>query len=654
MCGFAGFLSLQSYGSQKHSADRLTKIAHQMCDVMIHRGPDGGGIWTDPRVGLALSHRRLSIIDLSKAGRQPMVSGQGRMAISYNGEVYNANELRAELQDIGVAFQGHSDTEVILESSVQWGVVNTVQKLVGMFAFVLWDTVEKQLWLVRDRLGIKPLYYTITPGQTLIFGSELKALRAHPNCPSEINRDAVSAFMRHNYIPGPFSIFKGIQKLQPGHILKLNIDDYEPSVEPYWSLDDAARHGETYPFKGDEPAALEALEALFADAVSRRMIADVPLGAFLSGGIDSSTVVALMQANSTQPVRTFSIGFSEDGFDEAVHAKAVAAHIGTDHTEMYVTSEEARAVIPNLPDYYDEPFADSSQIPTYLVSAMTRDHVTVALSGDGGDELFTGYNRYFQAQKIKRMLTLVPSSLRAAAGSTIRAFPPSFWNDVFKLVPPSKRPPQAGDKMHKLSEVLNTDQDGFYRRIISHWPQPDEIVIDGREPKGIIWDDGLQQRIPDFIRRMQYLDTLTYLPDDILTKVDRASMAVSLEARLPILDHRLVEFAWRLPEAMKIRNGEGKWLLRQLLYKYVPRTLIDRPKMGFGVPIGDWMRGPLLDWAEDLLSESTFKKHGLLRAAPVLEKWRDHKSGRHNSQYLLWNVLMLHAWAEKYCARGAT
>ncbi|MFT6583663.1 MAG: asparagine synthase (glutamine-hydrolyzing) [Alphaproteobacteria bacterium] len=648
MCGIAGFLARRNHGR-----DHLEGLAQRMGDVMAHRGPDGGGVWTDAESGVAFAHRRLSIIDLSKAGHQPMTSGQGRMVISYNGEIYNAAELRAELQESGVKFEGHSDTEVILEGCVRWGVTATIEKLIGMFAIALWDKAEKQLWLVRDRLGIKPLYWTAAPDQTFIFGSELKALRAHPDCPREIDRNAVAAFMRHNYIPGPFSIYKGVNKLQPGHILRVSVDNPTPVIDVYWSMDDVVDQGRQAPFSGSDGDALEALETLFTDAVSRRMTADVPLGAFLSGGIDSSTVVALMQANSTRPVKTFSIGFNEDGFDEAVHAKAVAAHLGADHTELYVTPDEARAVIPKLPDYYDEPFADSSQIPTYLVSAMTRKHVTVALSGDGGDELFTGYNRYFQARNIGRMLNIAPGPLRSAAGSAIRAFPPSFWDCVFKLIPPSRRPPQAGDKMHKLSTVLNTDRDGFYRRIISHWPQPDDIVIGGHETKGVIWDESLKQRIPDFTQRMQYLDTLTYLPDDILTKVDRASMAVSLEARVPILDHRLVEFAWRLPESMKIRNGEGKWLLRQLLYKYVPKSMIDRPKMGFGVPIGDWMRGPLQEWADDLLSESMFKKHGLLEAAPVLEKWRDHKSGRRNWQYLIWDVLMLHAWAEKHHAGGA-
>lgn len=649
MCGIAGF-----FASSKAGPYDPLDVAKRMGDVVTHRGPDGSGVWADPTAGAALSHRRLAIIDLTEAGHQPMVSGDKSMVICYNGEIYNANELRPELQAMGAVFRGHSDTEVILEGCARWGVSATVEKLIGMFAIALWDAKNRQLWLIRDRLGIKPLYWTYTQNHTLVFASELKSLREHPECSLEVDRNAVSAFMRHNYIPGPYSIYRNVQKLQPGHILRIAAGSPEPIIEAYWSLDGAVDKGTANPFLGGDTEAVNALEELLTDAVTRRMISDVPLGAFLSGGIDSSTVAALMQANSDRPIQTFSIGFNEDGFDEAVHAKAVAKHLGAHHTELYVTPDEAQSVIPKLPHYYDEPFADSSQIPTYLVSAMTRRHVTVALSGDGGDELFTGYNRYFQARKMGRMLSLAPAILRSAASAGICAFPPAFWDRVFKLVPPSKRPPQAGDKMHKLATVLNTDRDGFYRRIISHWPQPDDVTIGSREPKGVIWDDSLQQRIPDFTQRMQYLDTLTYLPDDILTKVDRASMAVSLEARVPILDHRVVEFAWRLPESMKIRNGEGKWLLRQLLYKYVPRELIDRPKMGFGVPIGDWMRGPLLDWAEELLSEPVFKKHGLLEPAPVLEKWRDHKSGRRNWQYLLWDVLMLHAWAEHYHPNGAS
>jgi len=647
MCGIAGF-----FHTRDNYPGSPQKIARAMGEALDHRGPDGNGIWVDEGAQAAFSHRRLAIVDLSNAGHQPMTSKSGRMVICYNGEIYNSKEISAELTTLGVKFRGHSDTEVILEGCAHWGVRRTIKKLIGMFAIAIWDKSEKQLWLVRDRLGIKPLYWTIAPEGVFIFGSELKALRAHPKCPYKVDRNAICAFMRHNYIPGPFSIYTNINKLQPGSILHLSIQEPSPKIETYWSINNIVSANRNRYFYTDENQALSTLESILTDAVKRRMVADVPLGAFLSGGIDSSTVTAIMQANSTQPISTFSIGFEEDDFNEAIHARAVAKHLGTNHTELYVTPEQAQNVIPQLPDLYDEPFADSSQIPTYLVSAMTRKHVKVALSGDGGDELFAGYNRYFQARKMARFLNSLPSSVKSITGAAIRAFPQSFWDTAFKLVPDTKRPSQAGDKMHKLSRVLNAEGDEFYRRIISHWQSPSSIVIDGEEPKGIIWQSSLKNSIPDFTERMQYLDSLTYLPDDILTKVDRASMAVSLEARIPILDHRLVEFSWQLPDHMKIRNGEGKWLLRQLLYKYVPKNYTNRPKMGFGVPIGKWMKGPLKEWVEDHLSESMFKKHNILRPTPVLEKWQDHKSGRQNWQYLLWDVLMLHAWAERHHPNG--
>ncbi|RED44279.1 asparagine synthase (glutamine-hydrolyzing) [Aestuariispira insulae] len=641
MCGIAGI-----FDSRTGAGSALRDLARKMGDAILHRGPDGGAVWVDEDAGLALSHRRLAIVDLSEAGHQPMVSHCGNYVICYNGEVYNSHEIRPGLEQAGIVFKGHSDTEVILESCALYGIDATVKKLVGMFAFALWDRREKCLWLVRDRLGIKPLYWHQDQTGRLIFGSELKALRAHPDCPQDINRDAIASYMRHNYIPGPHSIYQGIGKLLPGQILRVSEDSREPKIDTYWSMDQVVANGRENKFEGGDEEALSRLENLLEEAIRTRMIADVPLGAFLSGGIDSSTVVALMQKISDKPVRSFSIGFNETGYNEAEHAKTIARHLGTDHTELYVSPEEAMAVIPKLPYFYDEPFSDSSQIPTYLVSAMTREHVTVALSGDGGDELFAGYNRYFQAMRIGGRLAAVPGPIKAMAGAGIKALPPRFWDQLFRLVPVERRPAQPGDKMHKLAAVLNTDQDGFYRRLISHWMEPEDVVFDAEEPKGIIWDVGLAGRIPDFTQRMQYLDTVTYLPDDILTKVDRASMAVSLEARVPILDHRIVEFAWTLPHHMKIRDGGGKWLLKQLLYKYVPKSLVERPKMGFGVPIDSWLRGPLAEWAEDLLSEETFNRHGFLRAEPVRTLWQEHKSGRRNWQYHLWDVLMLHAWAD--------
>lgn len=642
MCGIAGFLETVA----KSSEDVLRDRAKAMGDAIYRRGPDSGDVWVDPAAGLGLSHRRLAIVDLSPAGNQPMVSACGRYVIVYNGEVYNHNDLRPELKAAGIAFRGHSDTEVILEGCARWGVRATLEKLIGMFVFALWDRREKRLVIARDRLGIKPLYWAKT-ANAFLFGSELKALRQYPDCPSEIDRDAVAGFLRHNYIGGSKSIYRGVSKLEPGWMLSVRAEE-EPTVEQFWSLDTVVAEAGKSPFDGTEEEAAGTLHNLLSDAIGRRMVADVPLGAFLSGGIDSSTVVALMQAQSNRPVRTFSIGFHEEGYNEAKHAAAVAKHLGTAHTELYVTPQEARDVIPLLPTCYDEPFSDSSQIPTYLVSKMTRDHVTVALSGDGGDELFSGYTRYFTAAKYGKLLFGQPGYLRGLEAGVIKGFSPSFWDCLARVIPENRRPTLFGDKLHKLAGILQGDRDSFYRGLISHWNDPNDLVIGGAEPKGLVWDEAVRQRVPDFIDRMQYLDTLTYLPDDILTKVDRASMAVSLEARVPILDHRVVDFAWRLPQHMKIRDGQGKWLLRQVLYKYVPRDMIERPKMGFGVPIGGWLRGPLKEWADYLLSEEVFKKHGLLNQAPVLKKWQEHQAGNRNWQYLLWDVLMLHAWAEEY------
>jgi asparagine synthase (glutamine-hydrolysing) len=618
-----------------------------MNDKIRHRGPDDDGIWSDASNGIAIGHRRLAIIDLSPLGHQPMTSSCDRYVIAYNGEVYNFPDLKKELSASGRTFKGHSDTEVILEGCAQWGVEETAGKLIGMFAFALWDKKDKQLWLVRDRLGIKPLYWSLSPGRVIIFGSELKALRAHPDCPTDIDRNAVAGFMRHNYISGPQTIYQNVFKLQPGHILRFSPKDCSHTINPFWNMNDVVTNASRNPFTGSDQDAITALDDLLSDAVGKRMVADVPLGAFLSGGIDSSAVVALMQKQSDRPIRSFSIGFDEEKYNEAQHAARVAKHLGTDHTELYVSAQDALDIIPNLADHYDEPFADSSQIPTCLVSALTKKHVTVALSGDGGDELFAGYSRYFQANQISNQINRIPSVLRHPLGLSLKSLPASFWNLAAKCIPVHKRPQNIGTRLHKMAEMLHGDDGALYRSMISHWQEPNDVVIGGQENHGLLWDAGIERQIPDFIARMQYLDTQTYLPDDILTKVDRASMAVALEARVPLLDHRVVEFAWRLPKNMKIRDGQGKWLLRQVLYQYVPQSLIDRPKMGFGVPIDHWLRGPLKDWAENLLSPETFARHNLLRYAPVQQKWEEHLSGKANWQYLLWDVLMLHAWADK-------
>ena len=642
MCGIAGILDLSGKAGGGVSPEALSA----MCEVLRHRGPDGDGDWIDATAGIALGHRRLAIIDLSAAGAQPMISSCGRFVISYNGEVYNAPELRSELAALGRRFKGHSDTEVIVEGCAAWGIEATVERLNGMFTFAAWDRSERVLYLVRDRLGIKPIYWARFGG-LLLFGSELKALRAHPGWRPELNRDALAAYMRYSYVPSPLTIYQGVHKLRPGCILRARAGE-EPRITTFWDLERISTDGQRSRFPGNEEEAADRLDALLNDAVSRRMEADVPLGAFLSGGVDSSTVVALMQANSTRPVRTFTIGFSEVDYDEARYAAAVARHLGTDHTELYLSPEHARDVIPRLPEIYDEPFSDSSQVPTFLVSEMTRKHVTVALSGDGGDELFAGYTRYFQAPTITSLIDGIPRPLLAMGAHAIRALPPSAWRALFMAVPRRWRPPQAGDKMHKLAAVMTEGSEGFYRGLVSHWTEPERIVTGGREPDGLLSDPRIREFVPDFIERMQYLDTLTYLPDDILTKVDRASMAVSLEARVPLLDHRVVAFSWSLPPAMKARRGVGKWLLRQVLYRYVPPELVDRPKMGFGVPIGEWLRGPLRDWAEDLLDERRLKADGILNPAPIRAKWSEHLAGTINWQYLIWDVLMFQAWKTRW------
>ncbi|HSE76451.1 MAG TPA: asparagine synthase (glutamine-hydrolyzing) [Alphaproteobacteria bacterium] len=645
MCGISGIVDRNAGTAHE------TLLAHvrAMSDSLKHRGPDAGDEWIEAESGIAFGHRRLSIIDLSPGGAQPMTSADGRWVISYNGEVFNYLELRSELEAAGCRFRGASDTEVILEGCARWGVMATMRRLIGMFVISLWDRRTRALFLVRDRLGIKPLYYGEFD-RMLIFGSELKALRAHPGWTPTIDRDALAAYFRHNYIPQPRSIYREIRKLPPGHVLTLE-PGKPATLTPFWSMRDVAVKGiaEARRSKLSDAEAIEQLDTLLRDAVRRRMIADVPLGAFLSGGIDSSTVVALMQAQSNRPVRTFTIGFHEADYNEAQHAKAIARHLGTDHTELYVDPRHALDIIPGLSDWYDEPFADSSQIPTYLVSEMTRRYVTVALSGDGGDEVFAGYNRYFWADMMSGRMGFLPRAVRLAGATAIRRLSPAAWNRMFSIVPQRLRPRQPGEKIHKLADILvREDPDIIYRQIVSHWLDPATVVQGAIEPKGILWDDGVSSDVPQFLARMQFLDTMTYLPDDILTKVDRATMAVSLEGRVPLLDHRVVEFAWRLPSKFKVRAGVGKWILRRILDRYVPADLYERPKMGFGVPIDAWLRGPLRDWAEDLLSPSALAADGMLAPGPIRALWQEHLSGAQNWQYRLWVVLMFQAWRRRW------
>lgn len=643
MCGIAGFVD-----PKRRSGDNeLQAFAAGMAVALRHRGPDAQGAWVDAEAGVALGHARLSIIDLSPAGAQPMQSANGRFVISYNGEVYNAGELRAELERAGHTFRGHSDTEVLVEGFAEWGVGATVERLIGMFGFAVFDRRDRVLTLARDRLGIKPVYWGRVDGR-VVFASELKAFGVLPGFAPEIDRQALATYLCFGYVPAPASIYRGIAKLEPGSLLEIR-DNGETRSERYWSLLEVATRGQASPLDIDEDDACERLETLLSDAVTRRMVADVPLGVFLSGGIDSSTVTALMQANSAVPIKSFSIGFHEADYDEATQAKAVASHLGTDHTELYVTAEEAQGVVPRLPHIYDEPFADVSQIPTFLVSEMTRKHVTVALSGDGGDELFAGYNRYGQGLRVARALRFLPGPVAQCLSRALGSVSPSGWDRVFGAVlPAGMRPRHAGEKLQKLSAVLDADADDYYRTLVAPWSKAWSLVEGERKPELSPFSTAARSRFNDELSWMQYADGVTYLPDDILTKVDRASMAVSLEARVPLLDHRVAAFAWQLPAELKIRGGQGKWLLRQVLYKYVPKALVERPKMGFAVPLEAWLRGPLKAWAADLLDPNAMSQAGYLNPTPIQEKWAEHQSGRRNWQHFLWNVLMFEAWRQAY------
>jgi len=655
MCGFVGFLG----GLAEHGRLGDESMLQRIADTIAHRGPDNAGYWSDIDCRIGMGHRRLSIVDLSPAGHQPMVSANGRYVIAFNGEIYNHLLLRAEFGRSGIApvWRGHSDTETLLAGFEAWGIRGTVERCVGMFAFAVWDRESRSLTLGRDRLGEKPLYYG-WQGQgeqaAFLFGSELTALKAHPMFAAEIDRNALCLLMRHNYIPAPYSIYQSIRKLLPGTLLTITRADREPKIVPYWSAAEVAAAGCASPFAGTAEQAVDELEVLLKSAVRQQMVADVSLGAFLSGGIDSSTVVALMQSLSDRPVKTFTIGFHEADYNEAVHAKAVAAHLGTEHTELYVTPQQALDVIPRLPALYSEPFSDSSQIPTFLVSQLARQHVTVSLSGDAGDELFCGYNRYVVADRLWKKLSRLPMGSRRLAARGLMALSPMRWNSLLGpvqgLLPTSLQQANWGDKLHKGAGVLASgDMDGLYLGLVSHWDDPASLVINTQEPLTLLTGHAPQLSGLDYIQRMMALDTLTYLPDDILVKVDRAAMGVSLESRVPFLDHRVVEFTWHLPLSMKLRDGVGKWVLREVLYRHVPKVLIERPKMGFGVPIDAWLRGPLKDWAEDLLSEQRLQREGFLNSVPIRQKWAEHLSGRRNWQYHLWNVLMFQAWLEANC-----
>jgi asparagine synthase (glutamine-hydrolysing) len=643
MCGITGFWTARPIGAVAASATALA-----MAERLRHRGPDDHGVWTGPAGAVALGHRRLSIVDLSAAGHQPMRSRSGRYEVIFNGEIYNHALLRAELGD--GPWRGHSDTETMLAGFERWGIEGTLRKLVGMFAIALWDRELQRLTLARDRLGEKPLYIARLP-DAVLFASELKAFDAWPGFGPPIDRGAVALLLRHNYIPAPYSIFEGVSKLPPATLLHIDGPQQIGEPQAYWSLREVAERGQREPFAGSDDEAVDALEHHLDAAIALQRVADVPLGAFLSGGVDSSAVVALMQRQSSTPVRTFTIGFDVRQYNEAEHAKAVARHLGTAHTELYCSGAQALEVVPRLASMYCEPFSDSSQIPTFLVSQMARQHVTVSLSGDAGDELFGGYTRYELAPRLWSRIARVPGALRSIVGPAIQALAPATWDGIGRLVWPLLRrgplPDRLGDRAHKLAEMLQVrTPEAFYRNLMSHQPWPQRVVLGATEPATALNQPELWPSGQSFEERMMFIDTLSYLPDDILVKVDRAAMAVSLETRVPLLDHRLVEFAWSLPLHFKRRNGTGKWLLRQMLYRHVPRELIERPKTGFGVPLSDWLRGALRPWAEHLLDERRLREQGLLDVAYVRRLWHEQIEGQREWMYLLWDVLMLQAWLD--------
>lgn len=639
MCGILGIFEVRPGGGRENTGRR-------MAAALAHRGPDDEGLWQDEEAGLLLGHRRLAILDLSPEGRQPMSSPGGRYVTVYNGEIYNYAETGRELAAAGAVFRGRSDTEVMLAAFDRWGVNQALQKMNGMFAFAVWDKQERQLHLVRDRLGKKPLYVGWAGG-SLVFASELKALRAHPGFAARVNRGTLDLFMRYGFIPAPHSIYEGVWQLLPGCRMTVTAGtapgaDLTPLMEPYWHPARVLEEARQSPVT-DEGEAVETFEAILKDCVRERMVSDVPLGAFLSGGIDSSLVAALMQQSSPRPVKTFTIGFREEGFDEAEHAKAVAAHLGTDHHELYLDPAQALEIVPRLPEIYDEPFADESQIPTFLVSRFAREHVTVALSGDGGDEMMAGYNRHVVASDYWRYIGWMPRPLRQAAADMIRRVPPDRWDAALRDIP------QFGDKAYKMADLLPArGAHGLYARVLGRWDAADGVVIGGTAPPVTLDDPAWQPRGLRFAEKLVYDDTIFYLPHDVLAKVDRATMASSLEARAPLLDRRVFEYAWRLPMAMKVRRGRGKWLLRQVLARHVPEELFDRPKQGFSVPVGEWLCGPLRGWAEDLLNEDRMRQQGYLNPAPIRAAWDAHQAGYGGQARRLWAVLMFQSWLARW------
>ncbi len=646
MCGLTGFFDRSANLSEQEGLSLLAKMG----EAIQHRGPDDHGEFYEPNHGVGISFRRLAILDTSPTGHQPMNSDSGRFTMAYNGEVYNFKRVESELAGAGLlpVLRGTSDTEIMLAAFEAWGVQSAVKRFIGMFAIALWDHQENCLYLIRDRVGVKPMYYGWF-GNTLIFGSELKTLRCHPTFEAEIDRDSLAQFLQFSYVPSPHSIYKNVFKLPSGTILKVNSHGKCEGLTSYWSLDKAASDGKKNRFSGSRDSAIAELETLLTDCIGLRMIADVPLGAFLSGGVDSSLVVSIMQAQSSIPVKTFSVGFQQGEYDEAVFAKEVAKHLGTDHIEQYVSDQDALDVVPLLPAMFDEPFGDPSQIPTYLVSKMARQHVTVSLSGDGGDELFGGYNRYSVAKKLWKLNQRYPETLRNVMIATLKSLPPSAWESVYGLfrwtMPSCLKVKRVGERIDVLESALAAKgQADIYERIMSHWDSPEAAVVGSQRRTPIGFEAQNFSNAFEFTENMMLTDMKTYMQEDVLAKVDRASMAVSLEAREPLLDHRLVEFALALPPEWRATQSNTKQLLRDVLYGHVPKELIERPKQGFAAPIGDWINGALQGWADELLDEKRLESQGFLDPKPIRKMLNEHRSGKRNWQFALWNVLMFQAW----------
>jgi asparagine synthase (glutamine-hydrolysing) len=649
MCGICGFYS--------KSISKSDEIIKKMSLSIYHRGPDDSGIWQDGNVGIVFGHQRLSIIDPTPAGKQPMHSSSGRLILTYNGEIYNHLEIRLELQEIKSNIKWHSntDTETLVEALDFWGIEVTLKKLVGMFAFAVWDRKLRSLTLVRDRMGEKPIYFGwqgIGDKTVFLFGSELKALKVHPEFRGNINNDAIALQLRHNCIPAPYSIYKDIFKLLPGHYLQLKENDLVkkllPNSKPYWSLVEVATQGVNKLKSLSANDIEKELEQLLKISIKQQMMSDVPLGVFLSGGVDSSTVVALMQAQSNQPIKTFTIGFNEQEYNEAKYAKEVARYLGTEHTELYVSAEQAMAVIPKLAYIYDEPFSDSSQIPTFLISQLAKKKVTVALTGDGSDEVFCGYNRYILSKNLWNKLTLIPLPLRKILASGIKSINSQSWNKFLKILPSLNQYTNLADKVYKVTSALESKTlFDLYYKLISNWQNPNEILLDGKEPRTFLTNYESELTKLDGQQQMMLLDSMTYLPDDILVKTDRAAMATSLETRAPFLNHKLLEYAWQIPQPLKLKKTQSKWILRQILYKYIPKKLVERPKVGFGVPIDSWLRGPLKDWAQALLDKTKLKNQGFFNPDSISIKWTEHLSGKKNWQYEIWSILMFQEWLSK-------